>query len=255
LAQCKNLFPAFSQTLERYRCESTQEKTRLEEKAAAAHEEQLRVAAAAREEQSRKAEEAVRPCIAADLPRMESIIQTARNATSADMSIEHAKEEIEKATSLRLRSDTSLSDIREPVLIFRVQSNCRSKFNLLVNVLADQQRIVKRFGVWAYDSPTGYAGGFHAELGRNYVYERQSALDSKLARQAQEERARKASEPLHKAVIPDSPAGDQCAPGISVSERIRRLTQYGAVRQVSEGDYVANGHRVWESYGRLIDCH
>jgi len=52
---------------------------------------------------------------------------------------------------------------------------------------------------------------------------------------------------------------DPCAPNLSKAERLSRLAQYGVVRQESDSEYSAGGHRIsFEKYypkGALQSCN
>lgn len=48
---------------------------------------------------------------------------------------------------------------------------------------------------------------------------------------------------------------DHCAPGISKSERLRRLSANGAVRQTGYGEYTAGNKSVTMSYDEVISCN
>ena len=45
-------------------------------------------------------------------------------------------------------------------------------------------------------------------------------------------------------VVDEKPKQDQCAPGLSKAERLKRLAQYGTVRQTGLGEYQAGGRRL-----------
>jgi hypothetical protein len=48
---------------------------------------------------------------------------------------------------------------------------------------------------------------------------------------------------------------DPCAPGLSRQERMKRLAQYGEVRETGKHDYTAGGHTVMFGYdGDLTYC-
>jgi hypothetical protein len=254
LGRCKQLFPTFSQTFERFQCESTEEKKRLAQQAA---EEEKRVAQQAEAEHEKRrlaAEEAARPCIAADLPRMENLIVSAKNATAPDMSLEQAKEAIEAAIPLKAGLVTSNENIKEQVLFFTVRPKCSTAFYLVANVLGHEDGQLSWFAVWAQNSPKGYAEGRHEEMGRFYDWERTQKITAQF-KAAEDDRNRKAAAAQQKATA-NSTLGDPCAPGLSRSERVRRLGQYGPLRQISEGEYVAGNHTVHYLYGEVLyACH
>jgi hypothetical protein len=53
------------------------------------------------------------------------------------------------------------------------------------------------------------------------------------------------------------PTKDHCAPNLSKDERLRRLGEYGIVRQTGEGSYAVGSHSLmFLSYNNsLLDCH
>lgn len=51
------------------------------------------------------------------------------------------------------------------------------------------------------------------------------------------------------------PLLDHCAPGLSKAERLRRLSQYGTVREAGNGEYTAGARSVYFMFdGSLINC-
>lgn len=46
------------------------------------------------------------------------------------------------------------------------------------------------------------------------------------------------------ALVKEKPTLDHCAPGLSKAERLKRLAQFGSVRQTGSGEYTADGRKV-----------
>lgn len=51
------------------------------------------------------------------------------------------------------------------------------------------------------------------------------------------------------------PVLDHCQPSLSKTERLKRLSQHGAVRETGLDEYSAGAHRVVLSYGAVMACH
>ena len=54
--------------------------------------------------------------------------------------------------------------------------------------------------------------------------------------------------------VPKQTLLDHCAPNISKAERLKRLAQYGKVRETGLDTFTAGGHSIVLSYGMVISC-
>src|SRR5581483_4731901 len=104
-------------------------------------------------EQAREA--AARPCIARDLPRMEDLAARAINSVEGASSLEEVRPKI-----INLLGSAELQEakdnIKEKVLISRVDTKCNSQFYLLVNVRAHEDGTIRYAKVWSKNAPQGY---------------------------------------------------------------------------------------------------
>ena len=212
---------------------------------------------------------AARGCIAENIGRMESIVRELQAATDDNLTLMQLKPtfdniiqkgntpkyieyhgEVDSApqkTSEMLVSSTgketlivpASDDIKERVLVAIIAPFCETSFNLLVNVRASESGKIDSFKVWAINPPIGYHDGLHGEFSVDYE-----------ARRAAKEMEAKGKK---------SKLLDPCAPNITKAERLQRLSQYGVVRQESDSEYSAGGHRItFEKYyprGALESCH
>jgi hypothetical protein len=58
-----------------------------------------------------------------------------------------------------------------------------------------------------------------------------------------------------KSLTPDGSSTDPCSPGLTKAERLRRLSNYGMIRQTGGETYEAGSHSVFYAAGTLISCN
>lgn len=201
----------------------------------------------AKEAEEAQKEKNARGCIAQDLNRMESLVKTLGGYVTETSTLG----ELQTKFSSTLGYETSIqppeNNIKERVLIARVDTKCPSKFYLLVNVRAQEDGQINFFNVWAENPPEGYSSGLHSELSTNYALIRAQKLRAK-------------ADAIIKNSAPSN-TGDPCAPNLSKATRLARLSQYGTVKQNSQGYYSVtepNGKSHVVSYdeylGNLKQC-
>ncbi|MCA1437005.1 hypothetical protein I6F33_29075 [Bradyrhizobium sp. BRP20] len=125
------------------------------------------------EERKRANEEAARPCIAGDIPRMESLAFKVKAAVLPDVPLE----EVRAAVGLTLGKVGDIEipddDIKERVLITTIPTQCRSDFHFLVNVREGRDKKIRWLRVSAENAPAGYHPKLQSELGREFEAERE----------------------------------------------------------------------------------
>lgn len=208
-----------------------------------------RLEAEARQRNEREA--AARPCLANDIPRMESAIFASRAAINQSMTIEQARETLARTLDPQASIVVSNDSIRDLVAVASIYTKCDSDFNLLVNVTARNRNSLgsgepelKFFGVWPQNAPIGYAAPNF-----NLDYDQQREL----ARKQAEALARAATRTPARATA-TSPT-DHCAPNLSKAERLERLAAYGDVREVGYQTFQAGTHRVEFAGGVVFSCY
>jgi hypothetical protein len=199
-------------------------------------------------EAKRTREERARPCIAEDVKRMEGLAWKARGALREDMNLAQAQTALEPILGKKGGIVVAGDNIKQKVLAYYIETQCDSAFGLLTNVRANDYGQLRWFRVWAQESPKGYPSGSDDALTRDFDGERWQKLKREI-----QERERKETASKLKLRAP-SQDRDHCAPNLSPEERLRRLANYGAVREVSDQNYVAGDHGVWfgSSYSRTL---
>lgn len=125
------------------------------------------------EEAKRRKEEAARPCIAADIPRMEALAQKVKAAVKSELTLEEAKAALEPITGQQAEVQIPKDNIRERVLVDSIDTRCPSAFNFLINVREGADKKIRWLRVVAKDAPTGYRDGLISEFSSDFERQRQ----------------------------------------------------------------------------------
>ncbi|MET4605772.1 hypothetical protein ABIB90_005272 [Bradyrhizobium sp. JR4.1] len=169
--RCTALYPSMTQYFARKDCVKTQ--TEYEEKEAFRRH---------GEERKRSNEEAARPCVAADIRRMESLAAKVKAAVLPDVPLE----EVQAAVGLVLGKQGVIeipdNDIRERVLITSIPTQCGTDFHFLINVREGKDKKLRWLRVSAENAPSGYPAKIHSELGNEF--EEQREQESRRAEEA-----------------------------------------------------------------------
>lgn len=153
VADCKYRFPSlFSDYFARDACVSDAKKgqrRRAEDEKKSRAEDEARA-------RDRALEEAARPCIAQDLPRVEKALTDLKLVLSENATIEEAKvkvtEQIDANTSIVIARD----DILQKVVVGNISPKCSTKFNFLINIRFNQQDQIRWLRTYAQNTPMGY---------------------------------------------------------------------------------------------------
>jgi hypothetical protein len=154
---CRDRYPNIWQLLSKWDCEK---EGQLREKKI-------------KEEEEREAR--ARPCIAAELPRLESELRHARELIKADMSLDEVQIVLNRHFGKRGSVVVSDNNIKEKVYVNFFSPNCASSFRFLINVNADHTGKLINYMVWAQNSPRGYPEGSVSELSLNFEQQRRQA--------------------------------------------------------------------------------
>ncbi|WP_219685632.1 hypothetical protein [Bradyrhizobium canariense] len=125
------------------------------------------------EERKRSNEEAARPCIAADIPRMESLALKVKAAVLPDVPLEEVRAALGLVLGKQGDIEIPENDIRERVLITTISTQCRSDFQFLINVREGKDKKIRWLRVSAENAPAGYQSKLHSEFGREFEAERE----------------------------------------------------------------------------------
>lgn len=134
----------------------------------------------AAEKQARELAE--RPCIAADISRMEDLAAKARAAIKPQFNLEEAQTALGQAIGYKGEIHIPNDDIKERVLVFSIRTKCNSQFHFLINLRAGQDGSFRWYRTWAQYPPAGYKGELHSEY--SIEFEEQRRLEASRAEAA-----------------------------------------------------------------------
>jgi hypothetical protein len=142
-----------------------------------------------RQEQEREAQrlEAALPCLAKDLPRMETLATAAKSMIHANTSLESAQAALAELTSADGTIVIPKDNIRDRVLVTSINTKCDSTFHFLINVREGADKKLRWFRVGAENAPPGYQNGPHYEFGNEFEDEREQQRRNMQAARSQEE--------------------------------------------------------------------
>ncbi len=182
-------------------------------------------------------EENARFCIAEDIKRMEGVVKDMSSAISDGDNLKTIAPKLNKIANGDAFFNHPDEDIKQSVLIYEIHTKCDSKFNLLINIRADENDKLRWFRVWGQNSPKGYPSDNIEKFTVDYDFLRKSEESKKVSNDKQQ-----ASAAL-------------CAVGLSKQERLNRLSKYGPVTQTAENEYYSGGHHLSFDYFGLNSCY
>jgi len=121
----------------------------------------------------RQREEAARPCLAADISRMEGLAAKASGAVKSEWSLEEAQAALSLIIGYQGTIEVASDNIKERVLVHSISTKCDASFYFLINLRADQDQRLRWFRIWAEDPPSGYSAGRHQEFSVEFEEQRQ----------------------------------------------------------------------------------
>jgi hypothetical protein len=137
------------------------------------------------EEAKHRKEEAARPCIAADIPRMEALAQKVKAAVKSELTLEEASAALEPIIRQQAEIQIPTDNIRERVLVDSIDTRCSSSFYFLINVREGPDKKLRWLRVVAKNPPAGYRDGLLSEYSSDFDQQRQDEWS-----RAEEERFR-----------------------------------------------------------------
>ena len=238
LSRCKSEFK--DETFSRWQCiNAEEEKRRLRDAELLAEE---------KRENTRAAKEsAARPCLGADVSRMEGVASSAAGLIHDTMGPEQVKKILSVTGVSDIAEVIPKDNIKETVLVGYIRTNCHYDYRVLVNVRfvnAESQKNlalkkIRWLRFFPENSPDGYS--FPWLLDKEFEQDEERRLRRKF------EKELKASSDRYQKKLPqafseqgsasEENSKDYCAPGISKSERLKRLARVGKIKQTGSDEY------------------
>lgn len=238
LSRCKSEFK--DETFSRWQCiNAEEEKKRLRDAELLAEE---------KRENARAAKEsAARPCLSADVSRMEGVASSAAGLIHDTMGPEQVKKILSVTGVSDIAEVIPKDNIKETVLVGYIRTNCLYDYRVLVNVrfvnAESQKNLALKKIRWLRFFPENSPDGYSFPLLLDKEFEQDEERRSR--RKFEEEL--KASSDRYQKKLPqafseqgsasEENSKDYCAPGISKSERLRRLARVGKIKQTGSDEY------------------
>ena len=121
----------------------------------------------------RMKEEQARPCIVADISRMEGLAAKARGAVNSEWSLEEVQAALSPILGDQGEIDVPHDNIKDRVLIYSINTKCNASFHFLINVRAGPDQKLRWLRTWAIDPPAGYPENIHQEFSVDFEHQRQ----------------------------------------------------------------------------------
>jgi hypothetical protein len=185
---------------------------------------------------SEQREFAARSCNAAEIKRLEPLIEKVKNSITRTDSIQDVLEKIKALTAENVERKISEENIKLQVVTFFVRPKCATAFEYSIEIFFDESEKIFEFKTWAINPPIGYQNQSEKtnETEVMWTYTIVEKLTSKYL-----------ADPYPATDTSSLPEPkDPCALGISSKERLERLKQFGAVRDTGNGEYYAGRHTV-----------
>lgn len=150
-----------------------------------------------RQEEDRKAQrlEAARPCLAADIPRMEALATKARAAINSETRLEDAQTTLASIVGIQGEITIPKDSIKEHVLVTGIDTRCDATFHFLINVREGSDKRLRWLRTWAVDAPPGYQAELHREFSAEFEELRdQERMRAEAAKFQEDLKARMAKE-------------------------------------------------------------
>jgi hypothetical protein len=127
----------------------------------------------AEEDAKRQKEEAARPCLAGDIPRMERLAAKAHEAVQSEFSLDEAQSALYPIIGDRGEIQIAKDNIKERVLVTSINTRCDAPFQFLINVREGSDKKLRWVRVSAEDPPAGYPANLHQEFGVEFEEQRE----------------------------------------------------------------------------------
>jgi hypothetical protein len=127
----------------------------------------------AEERLKRQKEDEARPCLAADIARMEGLAVKARAAVNSEMTLEDAQAALIPIARRQGTIAIAKDNIKDRVLVTSIETACDASFHFLINVREGSDKKLRWVRVWAENPPAGYTGNLHQEFGAEFEADRE----------------------------------------------------------------------------------
>lgn len=128
------------------------------------------------EDQNRQRKEAARPCLAADITRMEEVAKQVKVAVRSEASLEEIQGTLVPITEAQGKIQIASDSIKERVLVTSIRTRCDFSFHFLINVREGPDKKLRWLRVWAVDAPAGYPDDLHSDFSLDFDAQRQQEL-------------------------------------------------------------------------------
>jgi hypothetical protein len=118
-------------------------------------------------------EEAARPCLAADIPRMEGLAAKAREAVKSELTLEEAQAALKLIIGRQGTISIPKDSIKDRVLATSIDTICDAPFDFLINVREGPDKNLRWVRTWAEDPPAGYPANLHQEFSTDFEAQRE----------------------------------------------------------------------------------
>ena len=121
----------------------------------------------------RQKEEAARPCIAADIARMEALASKGSAAINSEWTLEQAQAALLAILGYQGEITIPKDSIKDRVLVSSIDTKCGSSFHFLINIREGPDKKLHWYRTWAENAPTGYSAGLHQEFSVDFEDQRE----------------------------------------------------------------------------------
>ena len=210
-----------------------------------------------------KKEELARECNAEEILRIEPRLKEAFTSVSAYTTVEEVNNVLKKLEPNSIETTISEKNIKAKMVTAEIKTKCASEFFYRVVATFNENGMLDDYRTIARNPPKGYLGRVDISrfgkpnevliippLPKNAY--REMAISELSVNFAEEAEFKKRQEHEINTKGENQLSGlrlsdvfdDPCAPSLSRTERLKRLAQYGKVRELEDSEYHAGGHMV-----------
>ena len=212
-----------------------------------------------------KREESSRECNSGEILRIEPHLKEAFTSVSAFTTIDEVNMIFKPLEPSSTEITIAEKNIKAKVAIAEIKTKCDSEFSYRVVATFNESGFLDDYRTIARNPPKGYLGSIDISRFRPvpiddlpipllpkgaYREMAVSELSINFAEEAAQARQRRESDKkakdtnLFSGFRLEDAIEDPCVPSLSKTERLKRLAQYGKVRELEDGEYHAGGHMV-----------
>lgn len=211
-----------------------------------------------------KKEELARECNAGEILRIEPHLKEAFTSVSAYTTIDEVNRIFKPLEPSSTEITIAEKNIKAKVAIAEIKPKCDSEFRYRVIATFNESGFLDDYRTIARNPPKGYLGSIDTSRFRPVPIDdlpiplrpkgayREMAVSEFSINFAEEAQAKQRQESNKKAKDTNPFSGfrledaleDPCAPSLSKTERLKRLAQFGKIRELVDGEYHAGTHMV-----------